>query len=1143
MANESDREVWLNFLDEVDEYFNTIESVLIGIAESGTDPERMGAALRAVHTIKGIGSMIECAPLSHLAHRFEDFLKIMTARRNTVQIDAELEMLLLIGIDNMRQVGSRHRQALLITDSWLADHTDPTFERLHNRLGEIQPSDELSLLSEESDTDTAVIMFETEVEELLGRLASVLDDPALPCLQEELEMMVEELHDLGRMLQLDAFTSLCESIQQALNTASPPEVEQIARHSLALWQRSQALVMVGKLNKLPTQLEIASVQHPHLEGPTETELSNGLSESISVLANLPLPEDLSQFNAAEVDYAESLPEFGRQTEATEFALPDAPSLSPPPSPDSSEYSTFIAASDQVPADVDIPEENNRSEVGHPSNLEDGNDLDSGHAQSGFDLDSIDLDSIEAAIENFDPTDFPLDDESSAAIVEPLPSTTDEATPTTTPATSLPQLEFSFHSQAPKTPEETVEVLVEPLETSAQTKAQDLQENTVRVPIKLLNQLNDLFGELIIQRNTMNSRLGQMEDLMALFAQRMVSLDNTNAQLQAFCNQLSVAASTSALRSDSRVALVGAETTASGSLRSHLQSWQSSPEVSSLQPEFDSLEMDRYSDLHLLSQEQRETLVQLQEVTSDVKLNLREIQQASGNLNRTAKSLQINVTRARMRPLSDIVERFPRTVRELSLQYGKTVELKIKGGATLIDRFVAVHLRDPLMHLLRNAFDHGIEDSETRKSQGKPPQGKIEIRATHRGNQTLISISDDGAGINFSKIRDRASQMGLTEDLLANMSEADLLGLIFEPGFSTAPEVTDLSGRGIGMDVVSTNLEQIRSEIKVDTQPGIGTIFTISVPFTLSIVRVLLVESGGMQLAFPTDGIEEMIRLKGVQIFESPEQKVINWEGLTVPLINLDQWLEFRCPIRASQSSESAPIISEPSVLIISHGNRLSGLYIDRFWGEREVVIRQVENIISLPPGFNGCTILEDGNIVPLADATRLLNWIDRDDEMQPASHRWQNLLRSSAATDNAPETQTPLVTPRVEQTTILVVDDSINMRNILGTILERAGYCVEQGKDGQDAMDKLLGGLSVHAIICDIEMPRLDGYGVLVELRENPQLKDIPIIMLTSRSSDKHRQLAMRLGANAYITKPYQDHELLQVIEQVLQPQAFSSVR
>ncbi|MEO1299674.1 MAG: Hpt domain-containing protein, partial [Cyanobacteria bacterium J06636_16] len=295
MSNAADREVWLNFLDEVDEYLNTIESVLIGLAETGIDSQRMAAALRAVHTIKGIGSMIECPSLSQLSHRFEDALKIVTARRDSIQVDTALEMLLLRGIDSMRQISSRHRQALPIAESWLSEYAHPIYEQLQARLGEIQPSDELSLLAEESDTDTTIVMFETEVEELLGRLETVLADPALPCLQEELEMMVEELHDLGKMLQLDAFTSLCESIHQALMAASPLQVESIARQALELWQRSHALVMIGKLDRLPTQLESV----PGLKDAFPPEIETLSPGFMAVLDDLPLPEESPDFAAVE----------------------------------------------------------------------------------------------------------------------------------------------------------------------------------------------------------------------------------------------------------------------------------------------------------------------------------------------------------------------------------------------------------------------------------------------------------------------------------------------------------------------------------------------------------------------------------------------------------------------------------------------------------------------------------------------------------------------------------------------------------------------------------------------------------------------------------------------------------------------------
>ncbi len=1159
MSHEADREVWLNFLDEVDEYLNTIESVLIGLAETGVDPQKMDAALRAAHTIKGIGSMIECPSMSQLAHQFEDSLKIIRVRRGSVQVDAALEIHLLKGLDSMRQISSLHRQAEPITEAWLTSHAYPSFEKLRDRLGEVQPSDELALLAEESDDNTAVVMFGTEVEELLNRLSSVLEAPGSPCLREELEIMVEELHDLGKMLQIDAFTSLCASINQQLMTASSDQVEPLAYQALELWQRSQALVMVGKLDKLPTQLEtnFASTEisdvaklfaNESLEFVgSETFLDIEDSEiEISEFETLDLEDDIEAVTNVVIDEPRTVePDEAIET-AEEVLKLEEVSEAINESTEISDDAFFKQVSSMDP---DETINQGFSNISSSDKIETtGNHINNSTVNAIPDsttniLNDIDLVGIEAAIESFDPTEFQFDEPTTAPEPEPIFSTKNEKIDLES------QIDFSStfqSSPAEEESEEFVEILVEPVEAPA-NKNQDIQENTVRVPIKLLNQLNDLFGELIIQRNTMNSRLDQMEDLMTLFSQRMGSLEGTNAELQMFCNQLSIdtsvprsksgnGAATNQLKQalKSQLAFTGAFPLQDSSAD------ESIGQVASTEHSFDSLELDRYSDLHLLSQDQRETLVQLREVTSDVKLNMREIKQASSNLNRTAKALQINVTRARMRPLSDLVERFPRTVRELSLQYGKTVELKIAGGATLIDRFVAVHLRDPLMHLLRNAFDHGIEDAETRQAQGKLPQGTIEIRAAHRGNQTLISISDDGAGINLTKIRSRAYQMGLTDELLDSMSQSELLGMIFEPGFSTASQVTSLSGRGIGMDVVRTNLEQIRSEIKVDTQPGVGTTFTISVPFTLSIMRVLLVESGGMRLAFPTDGIEEMIRLNAVQVFDSPDQKVINWEGLTVPLIHLEQWLEFRCPLRPT-TTETTPIINEPSILIVNRGERLTGIYIERFWGEREVVIRQVENVISLPPGFNGCTILEDGHVVPLADAAKLLEWIDSDDEEEvtPRSpQRWQHLLQPSP--DREPPQQ--LALPQAQQTNILVVDDSINMRQLLRTTLEQAGYSVEQGKDGQDAVDQLLGGLTVDAIVCDIEMPRLDGYGVLAEVKADSRLKNLPIIMLTSRGSEKHRQLAMRLGANAYITKPYQDHELLQMIEQVLKKESLSAV-
>lgn len=279
-----------------------------------------------------------------------------------------------------------------------------------------------------------------------------------------------------------------------------------------------------------------------------------------------------------------------------------------------------------------------------------------------------------------------------------------------------------------------------------------------------------------------------------------------------------------------------------------------------------------------------------------------------------------------------------------------------------------------MHLLRNAFDHGIEDPQTRQSYGKPEQGVIEIKAIYRGNQTLISFKDDGRGIALDKVRSRAQQLGLDAEAIAAASDEEILSLIFEPGFSTVEEVTALSGRGVGMDVVRTNLRQIRGDIKVDTQPQVGTTFTISVPLTLSVARVLLVESKGMLLAFPTTAIEEMLLLNSEQISTIDGQPILHWQENTVPIIYLSDWLKFRCP-QHSADTEATPLMGVPTVLLISQGNEWVGLQVDRCWGEQEVAIRAVEGTIPMPPGFTGCTILGDGRVVPLVNTPELLHWI------------------------------------------------------------------------------------------------------------------------------------------------------------------------
>jgi chemosensory pili system protein ChpA (sensor histidine kinase/response regulator) len=443
-----------------------------------------------------------------------------------------------------------------------------------------------------------------------------------------------------------------------------------------------------------------------------------------------------------------------------------------------------------------------------------------------------------------------------------------------------------------------------------------------------------------------------------------------------------------------------------------------------------------------------------------------------------------------------------------------------------------------MHLLRNAFDHGIEDPATRKAQGKPEQGLIEIKAAYHSNRTIITIRDDGRGIALGKIRDRAVKMGLDHVLLANATDEELLSLIFEPGFSTSEQVTALSGRGVGMDVVRNNLKIARGDVNVDTQAGIGTKFTLSVPFTLSVARVLLVESDAcgdrnyrLLLAFSTDVIEEIFLLANEQIFYQDSKEFIHWQNTQLPLLRLNSYFEFNYSHYNNWELETLPIINATSVLIIKHDHQQIAVQVERCWGEQEVAIRQVEGNIPLPSGFNNCTILGDGRVVPLVNTNDLVLWVTTGQRPHVSNKLPTTRLQTAFL---QPPKVGNISQPTRQKGIILIVDDSINVRRYLALTLEKGGYQVEQAKDGQEALEKLESGLQVQAVICDIEMPRIDGYSFLERINNHAQLKHIPVAMLTSRSSSKHRQLAMQLGAKAYFSKPYNEQELLKTLEEII---------
>jgi chemosensory pili system protein ChpA (sensor histidine kinase/response regulator) len=416
-----------------------------------------------------------------------------------------------------------------------------------------------------------------------------------------------------------------------------------------------------------------------------------------------------------------------------------------------------------------------------------------------------------------------------------------------------------------------------------------QSKTVRVSAEQLQQLNTLFGKLIVERNSVNLRLSQLHGLLALMGDRMEQLEQSNQQLRHWYDRASmeglVAPAFPQTMDPCRQPLP---------MEVPLASPFSAEPRSALQQQFDALDLDHYTDLHIISQEQMERLVQLQEVASDITLSLREASTATADLNYTTRALQSGITKMQMRPFNTLVRRFPRMMRDLSLQHHKPVNLVIEGETTLIDQVAVEALTDPLTHLLRNAFDHGIETPEERLAAGKPATGTITLAAIHQGNQTLITLQDDGRGIDLERIRSRLRRLGMVDAEVQQLRDRELLAMIFEPGFSTVEQVTELSGRGVGMDVVRTNLQQIRGDIRVDTRWGQGTTFTIQVPQAVSVLRVMLVESARLVFAIPVDSLKAMVNLPGAVDAKAPS---LTWEGQTVDLLHPEDWLQFNSPGR------------------------------------------------------------------------------------------------------------------------------------------------------------------------------------------------------------------------------------------------------
>jgi chemosensory pili system protein ChpA (sensor histidine kinase/response regulator) len=513
-------------------------------------------------------------------------------------------------------------------------------------------------------------------------------------------------------------------------------------------------------------------------------------------------------------------------------------------------------------------------------------------------------------------------------------------------------------------------------------------------------------------------------------------------------------------------------------------------------DFDPLEFDRYTRLQELTRMMAEGLSDATSIQQALLKSLGETDAALLQQGRISRELQQNLMRMRAVPFASLSERLHRVVRQSARDVDKKAELTIEGGQVELDRGVLERIAAPLEHMLRNALVHGIEAPAERAAAGKPEAGRIAITLRQEANEVVLTIVDDGRGIDGARLRDRAVEKGL---LAADqpLTDAEQVQLVFLSGLSTAQSVTELAGRGVGMDVVRSEVNAIGGRVEAATAAGRGTTFAIYLPLTLAVTQTLMVRAAASAIAIPSATVEQVLRVGSDELVSLYEKASVGFQGRDYPLHYLRQLLGSRAATQIRDFN---------AVLLLRSGAQRLALHVDELVGSREMVVKNIGPQLARVPGVAGATVMPDGGIVLIINAAQLAS-------------------RSGAPVRTAvPEVVSPAAARGAPL--VMVVDDSITVRKITGRLLEREGYRVLTAKDGVDALEQLKGELPAVMLV-DIEMPRMDGFDLTRNVRGDPRTMDIPIIVISSRTAPKHRSRATDLGVNVFLGKPYEEAELM----------------
>jgi len=641
--------------------------------------------------------------------------------------------------------------------------------------------------------------------------------------------------------------------------------------------------------------------------------------------------------------------------------------------------------------------------------------------------------------------------------------------------------------------------------------------SVRIALARLDRMMNTVGELVISRTKMVGRVAELEKLID-------TLSFSKERLQGKVNEFQEKYEYNRIRSqigmpwanNQRQKLMSAAAGETGFL-----------------DDFSELEMDRYDDFNILSRSMTEISADVNEVLTQLENYTGRVEGDIDEFTKLAHHLQDEITAARMVPIGTLYSLLSRAVRDAAHSSRKKVELDFSGSETELDNNIIQQISDPLVHLVRNSVAHGIELSGDRIAAGKPEQGKVILRAYHRGNHIYIEVEDDGRGIDYDRVRQSAIECGLVSSETADrLTERDLREMLFHPGFSTASVKTELAGRGVGLDVVRSNLNALNGEIEVQSTGGQGTKFVLKVPLTLIISPALFVRCGGHHFALPLAVVEEIRRLRADEIEDVGGKLLTKVRDVVTEVVRLDSYLGLP-PLE--------PVNGYFRMVVANAGSRQVGLVVEEVIGKDEIVIKNLGEYLRRVKLFPGTTIASDGSLILLIDLNRMVSTEPNERRAVQASASAARVFAPGSAAVARGTIPSDAIDRVNQERVIVVADDSISVRKFVGRMLEKNGYRVKLAADGLEAAE-LVTQHGCHLVITDLEMPRMTGYELMAQLRQSPTTKRIPVMVVTSRAGAKHRDRALKEGATAFLTKPVQEDQLLAAVEQLMGTEAVRPV-